>query len=117
MTSILKPYDFNEKFPLCYNSNCLLRLEPTNRFYCNYCKNVFCAEHLKTYYHDCKNKPEEKNLPIAKNENTNKTGLPKCNKSKCTTLLNLSNKSECSKCKKLYCLSHRFDFSHECIIK
>ncbi len=114
MTSYLKPYDFMDKFPLCSNPICLLRLEPTNRFNCAYCSNIYCAEHLKSYYHNCKNVPKENNLPFGKNENPNKTGLPKCCKKDCNVKLHLSNKFECVKCSNLYCLSHRIDFLHDC---
>ncbi len=115
MTLYLKPYDLDDIFPLCKNPLCLLRLEPTNRFKCKHCNEIFCSEHFRIFGHDCDSKPVEPIIHHNHQSNQmNQTGLPKCNNKNCRTKLHFSNKFECEKCSKLYCLSHRFDFSHEC---
>ena len=113
MTLYLKPYDLDDIFPLCTNPLCLLRLEPTNRFKCKYCNEIFCSEHFKIFGHKCNSKPNEQVIQPSNNQ-TNQTGLPKCGKDGCNVKLHYSNKFECTKCSSLYCLSHRFDFSHNC---
>ncbi len=104
---------FDEIFPLCSESICGERLRPTNRFNCKYCSRVFCSEHFKVYHHKCEKKPKEK--IIETDENLNKTGFGKCADLNCQTKLHYSNKFDCIVCKKTYCLSHRFDFSHDCV--
>ena len=37
-----------------------------------------------------------------------------CNVKSCNNKLNLANNFLCKSCNTFYCLSHRFDFSHEC---
>ncbi|XP_008218032.1 AN1-type zinc finger protein 1 [Nasonia vitripennis] len=70
---------------------------------CKYCKNIFCKNHFNTTSHSCPQLAEN----VA--ENTGKANLFHCSQMQCTT--KSAVEMTCVKCKKNFCLIHRF---HDC---
>ncbi len=107
----IKNFTDFDKFPQCSNLNCLTYLEIQNRFRCNDCDKFFCNEHRLKFNHECL---------IVKStnvENYSVQKFTKCCKKNCNSKLTLLNQFICKSCNKKYCLSHRHDFSHECVKK
>ncbi len=93
-------------FPPC--SHCHIHLHLQNRFSCQHCHQIFCAEHLFTFQHQCPNTPKQpipSSPPIIH---------PKCSFSKCYQKMDLCNRFTCHQCKQVFCMAHRHDFSHSC---
>lgn len=108
----IKSFTDYEKFTRCSNPDCLIYLEIQNRFKCNDCKNVFCGEHRINFNHNCEfiNSSNINILVTTKKHS-------KCCKKNCNNKLTCINQFICKKCDKKYCMSHRHDFTHECIKK
>lgn len=70
---------------------------------CKYCKNIFCKNHFNTTLHGC--------CQVSDNlvENIEKADLFHCSHIRCTT--KSAVEMTCVKCKKHFCLNHRF---HDC---
>ena len=49
----MKCYNELDKFPVCFDDECLMHLEIQNRFKCVKCLNIFCAEHRLQFNHKC----------------------------------------------------------------
>ena len=95
----------------CKEENCIISLNLSNRYYCSKCKLCFCNKHIFEFAHICikeDNGKDDKLPPI-------KVVHPKCCLDECLVKMNLSNRFECRKCNKIYCMSHRHDFSHKCL--
>ncbi len=102
------------KLPSCSYSNCNLPLILSNQFYCSKCKDIFCSEHLHSFNHKCK----YENININMNNQDSEIIIhPKCSLNSCSVKMDLCNRFKCLLCDKLYCMSHRHDFSHSCLIK
>ncbi len=104
--------NFNlDKLPICSFANCNLALLISNQFNCSKCNSIFCSEHLSLYSHHCsslQNNINQNNLEPEKIE------LPKCSLNKCNVKMDLCNRFNCPNCNKLYCMTHRHDFTHKC---
>ncbi len=94
----------------CKEDTCQIPLELSNRYICQKCQLLFCNKHIFQFEHCC-----------IKVDNDGKDVLPpmkvvhpKCGYEKCNMSMNLSNRFECKRCNKLYCVSHRHDFTHKC---
>ncbi len=112
--SSVELHKIDDKLPSCSYSNCNLPLILSNQFYCSKCKDIFCSEHLHSFNHKCK----YENININMNNQYSEIIIhPKCSLNSCSVKMDLCNRFKCLLCDKLYCMSHRHDFSHSCLIK
>lgn len=49
----MNTYDELDKFPICFEKECLMPLEIQNRFKCGKCAKIFCGEHRLQFNHRC----------------------------------------------------------------
>ena len=99
-----------DKLPCCSFKDCNLHLILSNQFNCLKCKNLYCSEHIILFNHNCSSLLEN----INNKEIPELIIHPKCSLSSCNIKMDLCNRFKCEKCVKLYCMSHRHDFSHNC---
>ncbi len=97
-----------EQYPKCNYIYCNLYLQTSNRFKCFHCNKVYCSEHSLIYNHKCPKIDSEK----SNNTTFEKIILPKCSFKECNVKMDLCNRFKCQKCEKIYCSSHRIDFTH-----
>ncbi|SBT70773.1 AN1-like zinc finger family protein [Plasmodium malariae] len=106
-------------------------------FKCEYCGLNFCEFHRKVQEHTCsrlknidlnkvvlceycdlvlpdKEEEIEKHLIYKCSYKKKKRTIIICNKKGCKTVLNDINNYICKKCKKNFCLPHRYSDAHEC---
>lgn len=109
MTQVLfKSFLDYDKFPKCSEPSCLFYLEIQNRFKCNNCDQLFCCDHRLNFKHNCSSLKKEI-LPIPKQQM-----YLQCSYEGCNCKLTHVNNFNCNLCNKKYCISHRFDFEHNC---
>jgi hypothetical protein len=112
-----------DRFPRCTFEHCQDYLTIQNRIHCNHCKFLFCLEHRFPFSHFCSMVPPKEE--IKENEIIS---FPKCTEPSafsakpfglckmkdCNQKLDLVNQFTCPHCEHIFCMSHRFDFSHHC---
>jgi len=113
MTEIYdKSFGDLERFPVCNKHNCNISLELQNRFRCYKCLQIFCGDHRLDFNHEC--------LLIKRNIDNiieKQTILINYLCEECKCKLTEINMFKCKICDKRYCISHRLDFVHKCILK
>ncbi len=111
-----------DRFPRCTFEGCQDYLTIQNRIHCEKCKYLFCLEHRFPFSHHCSiEKKEEKkeneiiSFPMCTKPSAFSAkpfGL--CKMKDCNQKLDWVNRFTCPLCEHLFCMSHRFDFSHHC---
>ncbi len=99
-----------DRFPRCTFEGCQDYLTIQNRIHCDKCKYLFCLEHRFPFSHHCsieKKEEEKKENEII--------SFPMCKMKDCNQKLDWVNRFTCPLCEHIFCMSHRFDFSHDCL--
>lgn len=108
-----KSFDFNQH-PKCTFINCNMYLQKSNQFKCFHCEAVFCSEHILIFNHKCSKIENNKKEELKDTKSFEKIIHPKCSFNECNIKMDLCNRFTCTKCNKVYCVSHRIDFTHNC---
>lgn len=103
----MKEFEWTEELPKCQKEDCHECLVIQNRYICKSCEKIFCGEHFRIFQHSCL---EEKRVEKIPEEILH----PKCSYQHCHQRMNFVNRFKCNECEKMYCVSHRIDFTHEC---
>jgi hypothetical protein len=94
---------------ICHQKHCHQQITTCESFQCDKCNEIYCLEHRNYDSHQCKSRCEEnktENIPI---------DYGRCEYLPCRLKLSYINRIQCNKCEKIFCISHRHDFVHQCI--
>jgi hypothetical protein len=93
---------------ICHFKHCHQQITKCESFQCEKCNQIYCLHHRNYDSHECKNHHQE--------EKTNHIPIDygRCGYLPCQMKLSYINRIGCNQCSKIFCMSHRHDFSHQC---